>query len=353
MAGSSSTPNDLVNLIESLSVDDEGSKAQQALSSILGFDVPLDDGVESAAGKFAEKLGLKSDNSLVQTATFVVTKAAILEGLQLIGIGGGLAKLDLGGFQMAQLMAKVDEINQKLDVVLTSPLKEAEEFLRMAMIHLESGSIAASIEELKKVKDKSVQAFQYTKGLGTTESLRNAVKTKQLKVFSEVLIQSYDGTKITPFFQLDKEKKRIISSLIEADIKDVQTFYKSKSISMFTLNKAEKEKKKQDMLDTLLRASYPYISEGRGFTNALGPVKLSLQLLPHLLPEGEEDCAYITMGQLQGEPFTVKVWREKERVMGRLENGESWRWGETGAGKGKEGETMLSGFLSSVMYFRV
>ena len=324
MAGSSSTPNDLVNLIESLSVDDEGSKAQQALSSILGFDVPLDDGVESAAGKFAEKLGLKSDNSLVQTATFVVTKAAILEGLQLIGIGGGLAKLDLGGFQMAQLMAKVDEINQKLDVVLTSPLKEAEEFLRMAMIHLESGSIAASIEELKKVKDKSVQAFQYTKGLGTTESLRNAVKTKQLKVFSEVLIQSYDGTKITPFFQLDKEKKRIISSLIEADIKDVQTFYKSKSISMFTLNKAEKEKKKQDMLDTLLRASYPYISEGRGFTSELAVVSLPyhLKLLPQFLPEGEEDGAWINISQQMGKPMRAYVWREGKMAMGRVDTGE-------------------------------
>ena len=52
----------------------------------------------------------------------------------------------------------------------------------------------------------------------------------------------------------------------------------------------------------------------------MGPVKLSLKILPHLLPEGEEDGAYITVGQHQGEPFTVKVWREEERVMGSLEN---------------------------------
>ena len=341
MAGPSTSLSDLSQLVESLSVNDEGSSAQQVLSSILGVDVPLDAGVEAAAGAFAEKLGLRSKNSMVQTAVFVVTKAAILEGVQLIGIGGGLAKLDLGGFQMAQLTAKVDEINQKLDVVLTAPLKEAEEFLRMAMIHLENGNIAASIEELKKVRDKAVTAFQYTKGMGTTESLRNAVKTKQLKVFSEVLIQSYDGTKITPFFQLEQEKKRKISLLIEADIKDVLTFYKSKSISRFALNKAEKEKKKQDMLDTLLRASYPFISEGRGFTNAMAVLKLSFKLLPQFLPEGEEDGAYITVGQLQGEPFSVKVWREKESVMGRLENGKSCRLGETA--KGKEGEAMLTG----------
>ena len=65
----------------------------------------MDAGVNLAAGLFAEKLGLKSDNSLVQTAVFVVTKAAILEGAQLIGIGGGLAKGDL-----AKIMKKVEEI---------------------------------------------------------------------------------------------------------------------------------------------------------------------------------------------------------------------------------------------------
>ena len=65
----------------------------------------MDAGVNLAAGLFAEKLGLKSDNSLVQTAVFVVTKAAILEGAQLIGIGGGLAKGDL-----AKIMKKEEII---------------------------------------------------------------------------------------------------------------------------------------------------------------------------------------------------------------------------------------------------
>ena len=95
MAGPSTSSSDLSQLVESLSVNDKGSSAQQALSSILGVDVPLDAGVGAAAGAFAEKLGLQPKNSLAQTAVFVFTKAAILEGAQLIGIGGGLAKLDL------------------------------------------------------------------------------------------------------------------------------------------------------------------------------------------------------------------------------------------------------------------
>ena len=73
---------------------------------------------------------------MVQTATFVVAKVAILEGAQLIGIGGGLAKLDLGGFQMTQLIEKVEEVSKKLDILLGTPLKEAENYLATAMIHL-------------------------------------------------------------------------------------------------------------------------------------------------------------------------------------------------------------------------
>ena len=166
MAGSPSSLTDLSQLIESLSVNDEGSTTQEALSSILGVDVPLDAGVEAAAGAFATKLGLGSKNSMVQTATFVVTKAAILEGAQLIGIGGGLAKLDLGGFQMAQLQKQVAEINKKLDLILSTPLELAVDFLGKAMRHMESQNAGSTIKELEKVKDNAMTAFHYAKGQG-------------------------------------------------------------------------------------------------------------------------------------------------------------------------------------------
>ena len=42
----------------------------------------------------------------------------------------------------------------------------------------------------------------------------------------------------------------------------------------------------------------------------------------------------------------MKVWREKERVMERLENANSCRLGEIAAESIKEEELMLTGFLS-------
>ena len=92
MAGSSPSPTDLSKLVESLSGNGEGSTTEQAMSSILRVDAS---GVVDAAGAFAAKLGLRSKTSVLQTATFVVTKAAFLGGAQLIGIGGGLVKLDM------------------------------------------------------------------------------------------------------------------------------------------------------------------------------------------------------------------------------------------------------------------
>ena len=65
-------------------------------------------------------------------------KNAPLEGAALIGIGGGIAKLDMTGFQLAKLQRQVEAINLKLEIVLSTPLELAIDFLGKAMRHMES-----------------------------------------------------------------------------------------------------------------------------------------------------------------------------------------------------------------------
>ena len=335
-----STPTDLADLLESLSVNNVGSVDEHALSNLLAVDVPLDAGVQGAAGFFATNLGLNSDNSLVQTATYVLTKAAILETIQLIGVGGGLVKLDLMGFQLARLEKQVEEINKKLDVILSAPLKLAVDYMGKSMIHMENGSIADAIKEMEEVKRQAMKAFRYAEGQGAkTQTLKNAVLAKQLTILSEILVQSFDGTKIVPFTLLDRAKKKTISSLIENEIDSVQTFHDSQNIRRFTLNRSAKVKAKQDILDRLLQSSYPFISEGRGLSCPSAPLELpyNLKLLPHLLPEGEEDGGWVKIGQKQGRSFQVKVWKEGKMVLG------SWGRGEKpqSAQVGDDGEVEL------------
>ena len=134
----SSNPTDLAKLLESVTVTESISAAEEALSNLLGVEVPLDDGVEGAADFFAEKLGLQPQNSAMQTTVFVLTKAAILETASLVGLGSWLAKLDLMSFKLTQLAKQVEEINTKLNVILSAPLKLAVDFFGKAMRRLES-----------------------------------------------------------------------------------------------------------------------------------------------------------------------------------------------------------------------
>ena len=309
---------DLAKMVDNLSLREESeSQTVNSVAKILGMIVPID-GVEDFADTLAESFALKQKSDAVQTGAYILTKAVILETLQLVEVGGGLAKLDVMAFNIVQLKAKVEEINRKLDLILDAPLGQAVEFLGMALVQLDYGDISTTIEELKNVKHHAMKAFQYAEGKGSAlEILRCKVTAKQLKIFSEILIQSYDGaTKIVPFPLLDKAKKGKIGRLTEQDIMAIQSFHDSQSTSWYSKNKAEKKKQRQDTLDSLLQTAYPFISEGRGLTNTLDPLELpcSFRVLQKLLPEGKEDAAALAIGQLEGKPFTVKVWKEEEKV---------------------------------------
>ena len=111
---------------------------------------------------------------------------------------------------------------------------------------------------------------------------------------------------------MTKEKKQTIGNLIEDEVNSMQAFFDSHVMSMLTFNKAEKAKKRQDMMDGLLGSAYPFISEGRGLTNSHTQLELpyNLRVLLKYLPEGDEDSVSLVIGQLGSWPVSVKIWRE-------------------------------------------
>ena len=254
---------------------------------------------------------------------FELTKAALVDSVELIGIGAGLAKFDVTSFAIAELRAEVEELSRKLDVILGAPLKLAIQNLNMAMIKMEHKDIAGTVQELYELKRNAMQAFVYAEGLGhKKKNLKNGVFALQLKICAEVLIQGYDRdeNKITPFYLLPDDKKKLVGQLVEADVKNAIAFHGSQQESWYNLNKEQRSQERQDILDTLLRTSYPLISEGRGLTSPFHPIKIpyNLKLLPEFLPEGQVDAAMVTVGQLEGKPHSVHVWREGKMVMADL-----------------------------------
>merc|ERR1712156_391568 len=256
--------------MESVSVAGSDSAAQEALTNLLGIEIPLDAGVDGAASFIATKLGLQPKNSMVQTGVFVLTKAAILETASLLGVGAGLAKLDLMSFQVAQLAKQVEANGKKLDVILSGPLEMAISQFSQAMILFQGGKVLDTIEMLKNVRNNAMQAFIYAKGQDPTkENIKSAIEAQRLVIHSIILIQSYDkdDDKIIPFSLLDKGTKLTISSLIENEVNSMQRFCDSYTIPMLTINKEEKAKKRQDLMDSLLQPVYLFISEGKALTN--------------------------------------------------------------------------------------
>ena len=82
------------------------------------------------------------------------------------------------------------------------------------------------------------------------------------------------------------------------------------------MNKDKKKQENTDIVDSVLRSSYAFISEGRGLTNSLAKVDspYKLRVLPQYIPEGEDDAAQVTIGQINGMPLVVELWEEAGKV---------------------------------------
>ena len=77
----------------------------------------------------------------------------------------------------------------------------------------------------------------------------------------------------------------------------------------------KKKEKLQDMLDTVLTISYPYISGSKGWTNRKTNINSSdniikIKVHPQYLPMGEEDASTLTIGVCldKMEPVKIKIW---------------------------------------------
>jgi hypothetical protein len=112
------------NAVLTLKICDPGSQVQQAISAFLGTGVPFDGGVEAVADMVVKKVGLK----VGQSAAYTITKVAIMEAVQLVGIGAGAATLNTTGFALAQIKATVEDIQRKVGFLLDGPLQEALDY---------------------------------------------------------------------------------------------------------------------------------------------------------------------------------------------------------------------------------
>ena len=85
---------------------------------------------------------------------------------------------------------------------------------------------------------------------------------------------------------------------------------------------SKKKSKIQDVLDSILKICYPYMSQGFGWTDfqtdlTSDDATIDVKLHPEYIPEGAEDKVAITVGKAAGRKSAlISVWKEEDATEG-------------------------------------
>ena len=95
---------------------------------------------------------------------------------------------------------------------------------------------------------------------------------------------------------------------------------KNVKIASWMPGSSKKKSKIQDVLDSILKICYPYMSQGFGWTDfqtdlTSDDATIDVKLHPEYIPEGAEDKVAITVGKAAGRKSAlISVWKEGSHV---------------------------------------
>ena len=255
-----------------------------------------------------------------------MTTYAVLETAEhVFNVGSGFTKLDMTGFTLNRIKNIVESIEKKIDIVLKAPLKKALDYLKSAVTFITQQMYEEAFHKLDKVEDEATTAFHYSsQNEKTTANLRESISSVKLLVFSKVMRCCYDKkTKVfLPYRMLQRNIKVAISEELEKLVKDCLALSELVKSKKWFLSKA-KETEIQDTVDTVLTMTYPYISEGRGWTSLNTEIartqrSVEVKIKPQYVPEGEEDKTEVIIGTYLRDPsipVRITIWRSRGYVI--------------------------------------
>ena len=280
-------------------------------------------GAQSFSFWLTGKLGIENEH--VRTAATVASTYAVLEIAEnVIGVGTGFAKMDMTGLTLAQIKESIKRIEGKIDIILEAPLKQAKDRFRAALNMISHKNQKKAFDTLKDVIDHANQAFYYSDSNDMTMTdLEACVQATQLLIFSNIARFSYDESSeiFLPFLTLPSEDKAMIASeLMDIVNRCIENRKRVKKDSMFS-NSSDHKKKVQDTLDTILQVTYPFISEGNGWTKSttkfdLQDYTVNIRVMPKFVPMGEEDKTTLILGvYTQKMKYKkIEIWRSKDMI---------------------------------------
>ena len=149
----------------------------------------LDTSIVHVAEEIAQKIGLvlPVGNENIKVAGNLLAFEAIKSVTEII-YPAALSSMSFNanGITLAFIQKKLDEINEKMDILLDVHLKSAKSFLKSAIIALKYQNYDDSYDEFKKVKDSATFAFNSAKGNDIKR-----IKSSNMKIFSIVMTKVY------------------------------------------------------------------------------------------------------------------------------------------------------------------
>ena len=268
------------------------------------------------------KLGI--ENEQLRTAATVASTYAILEIAEnVIGVGSGFVKFDTTGLTLAQIKESIKRIEGKIDVLLETPLKLAKDRFRAAMNMIIHKDLKKAYETLNTVIDHATQAFYYMDSEDMTiKNFEACIQATQLLIFANIARFCYDekSEAFLPFLNLTEEKKSMIATEL-MDIVKRCLENKNHVKKDFFSRSSEHKSKVQDTLDTILKVTYPFISEGKGWTKSTKKLTMehntvTFSVMPKFVPMGIKDRVALNLGLYTQENRYNKgeIWRSKDTV---------------------------------------
>ena len=198
------------------------------------------------------------------------------------------------GLTLAQIKETIKRIEGKIYIILETPLKQAKDRFRAAFNMISHKDQKKAYDELKEVIHYATKAFFYMDSRDMTiADLEACVQATQLLIFSNILKFCYDESSETflPFLTLSMiDKAKIATELMDIVNRCLENRKHVKKDSLFSRSSDHKAKV-QDILDTILQVTYPFISEGKGWTKSTTQIYVISIFFKHyiILSSGDKE----------------------------------------------------------------
>ena len=294
------------------------------------------------AREMLSNLDERSSVAVVDTVASVDPETVLTTVSFILSTASKVAVLGLPDITMIRILASLKRIEGGLAQILEAPLRKAIDTFEFILQAAGTGNFESAYDKLEKLIDNAETAVHYTKQNKndfSIESYRECAKATRLLMFGHLLKESYDKAKkvFLPPDQLPTKKVTLIGQTLEMIVrKSIEQKKKviTTSWGILRIQDDSKKSEAQDILDSILKFGYPFISRAKKLTTDMTN-ELKIQdfssnhhkfgLLPDVLPMGREDATQLTLGfsnDSDGKKSLVKVivWKEEDSVWCEYEN---------------------------------